>query len=52
LEHFAGIVPCGLTSPATSLAALGVDADMRRADAALRSAFEEVFGAVSANACR
>src|SRR6185312_1412750 len=28
LEHFAGIVPCGLTSPATSLAALGVDADM------------------------
>jgi lipoyl(octanoyl) transferase len=52
LEHFAGIVPCGLISPVTSLGALGVDADMRRADAALRSAFEEVFGALSANACR
>ena len=52
LEHFAGIVPCGLTSPVTSLAALGVDADMQRVDAALRRAFEEVFGALSANACR
>ena len=52
LEHFAGIVPCGLTSPVTSLAALGVDTDMQRVDAALRSAFEEVFGVVSANACR
>ena len=52
LEHFAGIVPCGLTSPVTSLAALGVDADKQRVDAALRSAFEVVFGAVSANSCR
>jgi lipoyl(octanoyl) transferase len=52
LEHFAGIVPCGLTSPVTSLAALGVDADMHRVDAALRASFEEVFGALSANACR
>ena len=52
LEHFAGIVPCGLTSPVTSLAALGVDPDMRRVDAALHSAFEEVFGSVSANSCR
>ena len=52
LEHFAGIVPCGLTSPVTSLAALGADADMQRADAALRASFEEVFGALSANACR
>jgi lipoyl(octanoyl) transferase len=52
LEHFAGIVPCGLTSPVTSLAALGVDADMDRVDAALRASFEEVFGALSANACR
>jgi lipoyl(octanoyl) transferase len=52
LSHFAGIVPCGRSSPVTSLAALGVDADMQRVDAALRSAFEETFGAVSANACR
>ena len=52
LEHFAGIVPCGLTSPVTSLAALGADINMDRVDIALRSAFEEVFGALSANACR
>ena len=52
LEHFSGIVPCGLTSPVTSLAALGADTDMQRVDAALRSAFEEIFGAVSANSCR
>ena len=52
LEHFSGIVPCGLTSPVTSLAALGVDADMNRVDAALRSAFEEIFAPVSANPSR
>jgi lipoyl(octanoyl) transferase len=52
LDHFSGIVPCGLNSPVTSLAALGVNADMQRVDTALRSAFEEVFGAVSANVCR
>ena len=49
LTHFAGIVPCGLTSPVTSLAALGINADMPRVDAALRSAFEETFGPLSAN---
>ena len=49
LAHFAGIVPCGLTSPVTSLAALGIDADMQRVDAALRSAFEETLGPLSAN---
>ena len=52
LEHFSGIVPCGLTAPVTSLAALGVDPDMQRVDKALRIAFEEVFGAVSASSCR
>ena len=52
LEHFAGIVPCGLPSPVTSLAALGLNTDMQRVDAALRSVFEETFGAVSANSCR
>ncbi|HSB59599.1 MAG TPA: lipoyl(octanoyl) transferase LipB [Methyloceanibacter sp.] len=49
LTHFAGIVPCGLTSPVTSLAALGLPADMPRVDAALRSAFEETFQPLSAN---
>jgi lipoyl(octanoyl) transferase len=52
LEHFTGIVPCGLTSPVTSLAALGIDAHMQRVDTALRTAFEEIFGAISANSCR
>jgi lipoyl(octanoyl) transferase len=49
LEHFAGIVPCGLNAPVTSLAALGIDTDMQRVDGALRSAFEETLGPVSAN---
>ncbi len=49
LEHFDGIVPCGLNAPVTSLAALGIDTDMQRVDAALRSAFEETLGPLSAN---
>jgi lipoyl(octanoyl) transferase len=52
LEHFSGIVPCGLAgTPVTSLAALGAKTDMDRVDRALRAAFEEVFGvtALSAN---
>jgi lipoyl(octanoyl) transferase len=49
LTHFAGIVPCGLNAPVTSLAALGIDPDMQRVDAALRSAFEETLGPLSAN---
>ena len=44
LEHFTGIVPCGLTGPVTSLAALGASADMARVDAALRETFNLVFG--------
>ena len=44
LEHFSGIVPCGLDVPVTSLAALGVEADMDQVDAALRAAFDDVFG--------
>lgn len=45
LEHFTGIVPCGISAHGvTSLADLGVLATMNEADAALRSSFERVFG--------
>jgi lipoyl(octanoyl) transferase len=45
LEHFSGIVPCGLDNVAvTSLAALGVETDMAAVDRALRAAFEETLG--------
>jgi lipoyl(octanoyl) transferase len=42
LEHFSGIVPCGLAdAPVTSLAALGAETDMNLVDDALRTAFAE-----------
>ena len=45
LEHFAGIVPCGITAyGVTSLAALGAPATLPQVDAALRSSWPEVFG--------
>jgi len=45
LDHFSGIVPCGLHGmPVTSLAVLGAETRMARIDAALRSAFEQAFG--------
>lgn len=50
LEHFSGITPCGVTDPMlgiTSLDDLGRSATMRDADAALRLAFEDVFGATA-----
>ena len=51
LEHFSGILPCGLSSPVTSLAALGAETDMALVDRALRATFVELFGKgiVSAN---
>lgn len=45
LEHYAGIVPCGLREyGVTSLEALGIDASMAEVDIALKSAFGEIFG--------
>ncbi|HEX3485250.1 MAG TPA: lipoyl(octanoyl) transferase LipB [Micropepsaceae bacterium] len=48
LEHFAGIVPCGVRDErfgVTSLAALGIPASMQDVDAALKRSFQQVFGA-------
>jgi lipoyl(octanoyl) transferase len=47
LTHFSGIVPCGIAEAhlgVTSLADLGRPVTMAQADAALRGAFEIVFG--------
>ena len=45
LEHFSGIVPCGVTSHGvTSLCDLGIKAGLPDLDAALRAAFALVFG--------
>lgn len=48
LEHFSGITPCGVSGPqfgVTSLVDLGLPVTMGDADAALRAAFEDIFGA-------
>jgi lipoyl(octanoyl) transferase len=51
LEHFSGIVPCGLKDvTVTSLAALGAQTDMGKVDQALRVAFEEIFGPTAISA--
>jgi lipoyl(octanoyl) transferase len=45
LSHFGGIVPCGIPQyGVTSLHDLGIPATMADADAALKSAWPEVFG--------
>ena len=47
LSHFSGIVPCGQTEHGvTSLVDLGLPVSLDEADAALKSAFREVFGPV------
>ena len=49
LEHFSGIVPCGIVDAgATSLARLGSLAGLEELDTALRAAFECGFGATCA----
>ena len=52
LSHFAGIVPCGVAETrygVTSLADLGRPVAMPAVDAALRHAFEELFGRTAAD---
>ena len=52
LSHFGGIVPCGLPDPVTSLAALGIEADMATFDAALaltRASFLETLSLACQN---
>jgi lipoyl(octanoyl) transferase len=45
LDHFAGIVPCGVREHGvTSLAALGITATMADVDVALRRNWDRVFG--------
>lgn len=51
LEHFSGIVPCGISEHGvTSLADLGLSATMADVDIALKAAFEEVFQTRAINA--
>jgi lipoyl(octanoyl) transferase len=48
LEHYRGIVPCGITGHGvTSLADLGIAATMEEVDVKLLAAFSGVFGAVA-----
>ena len=50
LEHFAGIVPCGISAfGVTSLADLGLTTTMPELDAALMATFDEVFGPCAAD---
>lgn len=47
LTHFTGITPCGISDPnlgVTSLVDMGRPVTLPEADAALRAAFEDVFG--------
>jgi len=51
LSHFSGITPCGISETGlgvTSLVDLGLPVTMDDADAALREAFQDIFGNLSA----
>ncbi len=51
LEHFSGIVPCGISGQGvTSLADLGITATMEEVDSVLRHEFEALFGATRSSA--
>jgi len=53
LDHFSGIVPCGLAdTPVTSLAALGAETDMDKVDDALRASFAEALRPIAVSADR
>jgi len=48
LEHFSGIVPCGVTEHGvTSLVDLGIPVSMAENDTVLRAEFEKIFGPVA-----
>ncbi len=47
LSHFAGIVPCGLSLPVTSLAALGLTVSTERLDALLRAHLQHFLAELS-----
>src|SRR5438552_4070278 len=48
LEHFSGIVPCGIAEHGvTSLADLGIAAGLADLDAALQASFDEAFAPIS-----
>jgi lipoyl(octanoyl) transferase len=52
LSHFGGIVPCGIREHGvTSLRALGHQVTMDQADAALRTAWDDVFGPPASGGC-
>jgi len=45
LEHFSGIVPCGVTEHGvTSLEEMGIETSMEEVDDALKLAFTDIFG--------
>jgi lipoyl(octanoyl) transferase len=55
LSHYSGIVPCGIRDQrygVTSLDDLGVHADMREVDGALRAEFDQAFATLAAGAGR